>query len=204
MKNIAYIIFHKNEKSDTEFVSYLVPFDGSKDIIAFIKPRARKIPNKIYFQANFRLLNRTDFPNNDVKWPIISKKMYNTLLSCGNFPHKIYPIIMVDDTVPWEERTDKNGILREDIINTDYVAIQITEFTDVFDYENSKYTESGIFPGKVGIVEKLVLKIPENGLPPLFLLKEKSTSILVSKEAKEILEKEGIRGIEYDDLSQPF
>lgn len=191
-------------KSDSEFLAYLVPFQGADDIISFVKPGDRELPPNIYFQTNFKLLNKTDFPSNDTGWPIISKKMYKALLSSGNFPHKTFPVIMVDDTIPWEERTDKNGNIREDIINTDFLAIQITDFIEAFDYNKSIYEEHELVPGKVGFIEKLVLIDLETELPPLFLVKELSTTLFISRGAKEHLDRNGIKGIEYDDLSHPF
>lgn len=196
--------YSKSEKTDSEFIANIVPFEGIRKIISFKTPGKMDLPQQIYFQANFKLLHKSDYPTNNVDWPIMSKRMYNILLSCGDFPHKTYPVIMVDDTIPWEERTDKNGNIREDIINTDYVAIQITEYTDIFDYDNSLYTRDILFPDEIGVITKLVLKSQKNSLPPLMIMKEKSSTLLMSHQAKTILVNQGITGIDFIDQSKPL
>lgn len=200
--DVAYRLWWNFDKErDDKYDASLIPFDGSNDILTLTGNRIINLPEKIYFEANIRTLKETDFPLNNVNWPIISKKMYNTILSCGNFPHKTIPLIMIDDTVPKEERLNIKGLIRSEIINEDFMAIQITGYTDFFDYKKSVYEEDDLFPGEVGVIRKLAIKIPPSGLPPLFIIKECGSKIFISSEAKEAFEKAGIKNVVFENLS---
>jgi hypothetical protein len=55
------------------------------------------LPNPVVFNADFAQLTRTDYPENDVNWPVMSRRMYYVLCSVGDFPHQVIPIAMLDD-----------------------------------------------------------------------------------------------------------
>jgi hypothetical protein len=78
----------------------LITFEGWENIAGWISTRSIQVPEKIYLEANFATLRQTDFPVNNVSWPIMSHRMVDTLLSIGSFAHRLEPVIMLDDTVP--------------------------------------------------------------------------------------------------------
>lgn len=57
--------------------------------IAFLKPEPIvNIPDRIVFNTSYKILTEIDFIPNNAGWPIVSKKMLNTLLS------KLYPVVL--------------------------------------------------------------------------------------------------------------
>jgi hypothetical protein len=56
-------------------------------------------PNPIEFGAIGSLLSKTDYPYTDIGWLIMSKRMLETLLSVGYFPHRTYPVLMIDQVI---------------------------------------------------------------------------------------------------------
>ena len=134
--------------------------------------------------------------------PIMSKRMLSVLESVKDFPHQTIPV-KIEDTVLV---TDTDGELQPSgKINTNYVAVQLLEQLDIFDRKKSIYEPSFINPNDVGDIDKLVLKVPPQGLPPIFRIKDNRTYIYVSPEAKTALEEASVTGIKFVriDLSKP-
>ena len=127
-------------------------------------------------------LSWLDYPRPDPLYPIVSKKMVDTLLSVGNFNHEIKLLTIYD----WksEETTDN------------FVFLHLLEWKDIIDRENSVYY-------KRGGVRKVALKEPRGGYPPLFLVKDDELNWFVSEEAKEALEKADIKGVHFVPLIYP-
>ncbi len=160
-----------------------------------IIPDGIKKPDKVYFMANFATLEVTDYPANDLRWPIMSRKMLDTLLSVGEFAHKLIPVVMLDDTC-MDAGDIIEGELKPNVpINTDYYAVEIPEFTDTIDLPRSEYIPRKRFPNKIGNVIKLAYKDME--LPPFFVMRELLAHHFISTSAYEALQKNGIEGIEY-------
>ena len=135
-----------------------------------------------------------DYLYTEPKLPVMSKRMLSVLESIGDFPHQIIPVI-IEDT---QSMAGADGQFRRTgKVNTDYTAVQLLEQLDIFDREKSLYEPNFLNPNKVGRVEKLVLKVPEEGLPPIFRIKDKPTYLYVSPEAKIALEEAGITGIRF-------
>jgi len=153
------------------------------------------------FEANFRTLGVIDYPYNDVSWPIMSKKMLDTLLAVGTFPHRVIPVIMIDDTVMTPDRYDEAGNPKPGVGTDRFVAIQLLEELDVFDWEQSVYERHERFPEYVTFVEKLALKTRPGGFPPLFYIAHYPARLFVSAEARLALEKAGIQGLEFVSLA---
>jgi hypothetical protein len=157
-------------------------------------------PNPIEFGTTACLLSKTDYPYNDIGWPIMSKRMLNTLLSVGTFPHRTYPVVMIDQTINLFDKELKVKGTK----NYDYVLVQPSEYLDAFDFENSifkwkEYHPSVVtdVPSFVSDVEWLALKETDSDFPPLFTLEESSLDILVSAKARAALEAANIQGIRF-------
>jgi len=53
--------------------------------IAFLKPEAiANLPNRIVFNTSHKILSKMELIHNNAGWPIVSKKMLNTLLKVSN------------------------------------------------------------------------------------------------------------------------
>jgi hypothetical protein len=70
-----------------------------------------------------------------------------------------------------------------------------------FDWEKSLYQPHPRMNNRVTSISKLVLTEPKNDLPPIFRLSAYSTALFVSAEARKLLEKEGIKGIKFQDIN---
>jgi hypothetical protein len=168
---------------------------------SFWKPNSLQLPERIEFESvgNFLMIHDlmrtrvTDFPYNRQGWPIMSKRMLETLLSVREFPHQVIPIVMLDAFTPAEFEE-----------NHDYVAVQLLEHQDVFDWEKSIYELDPEVPNciKSTSLEKIVLRTPPEGFPPLFRIGTASLrpDLYVSPEGKAALESAGIRGVNFVPL----
>lgn len=95
--------------------------------------------------------------------------------------------------------------------NTDFVAVQLPEYTDVFDYEKSvykkstyavpEYDENGQEKWFVSDIKEYVFRISERGLPPIFRIKEDhGNRLFISHEARLALKEAKITGVRYISL----
>jgi hypothetical protein len=142
-------------------------------------------------------LSDTDYPYNDVNWPIMSKRMLNTLLSVKEFPHQTWdvPFVGFPDNAPeLMLREGLRGGVRHD---NEFVAVQLLAHEDIFDWENSTYKTYTAMPDRIMSIRKLVLKVPEEGLPPIFRLKVSPVQLYVSPEGRAALEAANIKGIRF-------
>ena len=190
------------DKSDVEYDGFFTPFDYYKETSYLMDINDYELPDNIYVDAFFDLLAQINYPMTDLFWPIMDKKMYEVLLSCGNFNHNPIPIIMVDSSIAPKNRFDKNEKLHSSVRNDNYVALHLKSYAELFDYDKSDYDPHELFPEDVGFINNLVLKEDSEELPPIFRLKECMARIFVSHYAKEALTKAGIKGLSFKSLSE--
>jgi hypothetical protein len=155
-----------------------------------------QMPKEIIFIAERKYLSMTDFPNLEDAhgWPVMSKKMAEVLLSVSDFPHQIIPVTFIDHS--------------DEFIENDYVILHLTELSDFLDPDKSIYTREQAMddPSRTMIsdIEKLVLKEPVNGFPPMFRVKWTEVNLFVSAEAKTALEASGIQGLSFSTIRQMY
>jgi hypothetical protein len=158
-------------------------------------------PDPIIFIGCLDIVRCIDYPYTNNRWPVMSKRMYEALLSVGDFPHRILPIAAVDDSILNDaDRYDAQGGLRDDITSRDYVAVQLTEHADVFDWEKAVYQADPDMPERPGSVSQYAFRVPPGGLPPLFRIKNHSVRLFVSAEARAALKAAGVCGTQYISL----
>jgi hypothetical protein len=159
---------HYKEGERDQWDAYLIKFPGS-DKVRFWNAQPLNLPELIEFDAQTDVLGSIDYLVNALSWPIMSRRMLEVLLSVREFPHQVIPLVMHETPVISEEVGSEGGPhIRTGRVNHDYVAVQLLEHLDVFDWENSVYELDPDFPGEVdGFPEKLVLKEPESGFPRL-------------------------------------
>ena len=148
--------------------------------------------NEIRIEGLISDFEGIDYLHTEPRLPIISKRMLSVLENVRDFPHQVIPVVIEDIEMSSFGDLDRSGK-----VNTDYVAVQLLEQLDIFDRENSVYSLSSIIPNRVSHIEKLVLEVPESGLPPIFRIKDNRTYLYVSPEAKAALEEAGITGIRF-------
>ena len=178
---------------DLDSDAWLVKFPGYENIqLALL--REYNLPERIEFDAIFDVIQRSDFPINDVGWSIMSQKMLDILLSIGSFPHRVIPLVMVDCEVIG------SGGKRSEKENHRFIAVQLLEHLDVFDWENSVYEPDPTIKDLVDSIDKLVLKQPKDGFPPIFRLSVYPYVLFVSGKARMALEQAGIKGVDFEEI----
>ena len=178
-------------EEDAWLINYPNPPGASN--FAFTSPL--NLPNRIEFEAIGSMLAMTDYPYTYTGWPIMSKRMLNTLLSVGSFPHRAYPVVMLNVEATYNKTLKKYDAPRTE--NHNYLAVHLTEHLDAFDFENSVYERSTINPDVVMNIEWISLREPTAGYPPLFTVEPESTELFVSSEARVALEAANIQGIDF-------
>jgi hypothetical protein len=159
------------------------------------------IPESIVFKGALSLTRHIDYPDPNNGWPVMSRRMYETLTAVGQFPHRVIPVGIVDSDAWHPQRClDAFGRGRTDLVSSDYLTVQLTEFADVFDWERSTYTPDPDLAGWVQSVKEYVFKIPPDGLPPLFRIACNRTRLFISAEARAALKAAGIVGPRYISL----
>lgn len=191
----------KNPLVDADHDAYCLPFDG-KDLIGahMMGIRDFQVPGRLYLLADFLSIPVYDFIDIDLTFHVISVKMLKVLNNSGNFKYSVVPVTMIDDSF-LDDPFDKNGELKGNVpVNNGYVALQLKEYLEVFDYEKSTYQPDLVFPEEVGRIVDMVLKSPQLGFPPLFKIKEALPFLFVSEAAKEQLEKNKIAGCCFEEV----
>ncbi len=154
--------------------------------------RNAQIPEWMEFIGEIGKTDAIDYPyiENADFWPIMSKKMVEVLLSVGDFPHQILPITICDYSGK--------------PINYDYVILNLLSVSDFMDFDKSLYTlePTIVDPNKLMVrdIQKLVLKEPESGFPPIFRVKWSRVSLYVSAEARAALEAADIKGLNFSRI----
>jgi hypothetical protein len=163
---------------------HIEPYDGTEPLIwlGFL--------NRLY---------QTDYLYNDLRWPLISKRMLYVLRSVGEFPFKAVSTRIYDYGFQNQGRNNDEGqnTVPSGEFNEDYVGLQLLEHIEGIDYEQTEFRPSlhpDILPPQV---MNLVLKEPVGGFPPIFRLNRagQRSSLFVSPTAKEALDEAGIKGL---------
>jgi hypothetical protein len=180
--------------------AYIVEWPEYRDYdTKFRRPDDFEYPTHgVEFHGYESCLNNTDFPYNNVGWPIMSKRMLNALLKVKEFPHRTWDVPFVGFPNKTHEEILRQGLAENGIRHDDeFVAVQLLNQLDIFDWENSVYTMSEALPGTIRRIRKLVLKEVKEGYPPIFRIKTKSVPLYVSSEGRVALELANIKGIRF-------
>jgi hypothetical protein len=169
---------------------------------AFWEVEELNLPNPVIFDVIGDIFEVIDYPYLNVRWPIMSKRMLDTLLSVGNFHHRTYPLRMIDcEQIYDEERGTKAP---SGIVFDNFFAVHLLENLDVLDLEHSIYERSERNPDVVMKVKKTVFREPSTGFPPLFRAVHRETYLYVSAEARTALEAAGIRGVDFIQVENNY
>jgi len=205
MNSPAYLVeWNTFGGSSDGIVCRIVKFPGwdTNWVLAGVSPPFQP-SEPVRFDTNFALLDEApDYPNNTARWPVMSRRMLDVLLYVGAFAYHAIPVTLVQDTIPVDVRYDALGRPKPEYSKTNYVAVQLLNYADVFDEERSLVSRSRRDPDEILMIRKLALHIPREGLPPLFRLKAYEVHLFVSAEARAALDGAGIRGPEYVPLDE--
>jgi hypothetical protein len=200
MDAIAYQMYwNMKHIKGTVYDATLVPFEGKEYICGWKGTERHRIPAPVLFEANFKITRQSDYPCNDVNWPLMSPRMMEILRGIDCFLHRLVPVLLVDRTVPRSARYLPDGRLRPEVVDDRFAALQLTEHIDAVDWERSMFRRSPI-DATLCFFDKLVLVSPPKGLPPLFRLSSNEGMLLVSAAARRALETAGLRGVTFQDL----
>lgn len=193
---------------DEEYELEIHEFPGWEETNGFYEITPYDLPDPIVFYVDPEFLLYTDYPTNNVSWPVMSRRMYYLLLAVGDFPHRVIPVALINGTTftfEPERRFLADGSPNPEVTNfDDYVAIQLLEESDYFDFERSEYTRHPRDPEWIRSVERYMLNEPPEGFPPLFRLAAYSFVLFISAEAREALKEAGIRGTAYNALTDGY
>lgn len=187
------------EDTSREYDAYIVEWPEYREYSTkFMDPDDFDYPSHdVKFQGYESSLSDTDYPYCSVSWPIMSKRMLNTLLAVREFPHRTWdvPFVGFPDNAPERLLIQelRDGVRHDN----EFIAVQLLEELDIFDRENSTYKTYTAMPDEVMSIRKLVLKVPEEGLPPIFRLKVDPVLLYVSPEGRAALEADNIKGIRF-------
>jgi hypothetical protein len=197
MEALAHRLFWNTKHlGKTDEDATLVPFEGKEYICGWVGTRRPAVPEPVLFEANFKVTRQSDYPCNDVNWPLMSSRMIEVLRGVGDFPHRLIPVRFVDQRARGDKRYLPDGRLRPEVVDDRFAAVQLTEHIDVVDWDRSTFKPSRIDP-KSGYFIQLTLVEPTGGLPPLFRIPSDMSMLLVSAKARRALEEAGIIGIEF-------
>jgi len=200
---LAYELFWQTAHlGDADWDAELMRFNGWEKTAGLIPMRAFDLPKKIYFNANFDFVKDSDYPVNDVNWPLMSKRMLETLLAVTDFPHRAFPVAMVDSAARRGKRFDESGNPLPGMADERFSAIQLLAYTDAFDWDESEYQQHKYLPDRTSMVTKLVVKEPAGGMPALFRLGASPGGLFVSGAGRQALEERGIRGVVFRSPEQ--
>jgi hypothetical protein len=196
------------ENCDEEYELELEEFPGSEWIAGFVETTPYELPDPVIFWGNPEFLNYVDYPTSNVNWPIMTRRMHYTLMTVGDFPHRVIPVAMMDGTRFTYEPARRflaNGKPNPEITNlSDLVIIQLTETSNYFNFENSDYERHPRDVDWVRSVDKYVLNEPPDGFPPLFRLNIMSSELFISAKARVALLEAGIHGTAYHCLDDGY
>lgn len=199
--NSVYILdWELSHLGDDKFDAELVRFSGWENTFGLFEIQEYLcLPRNIFFEANFQTIQDIDFPWNNVRWTIMSKRMFNLLFPNGSSYCETISITMIDDRTFSKDRYNKNGIALPNVENHDFVAVKFTMYTDALDKEMSMLEidkESSLILN----IEYLVLKKTNKKFPTLFRLREYPALLLISSFGRTVLENANIKGICFHDL----
>lgn len=171
---------------------------GRKINSYFRKPKAISEFERIEMEGILDFIKGTDYLYTRPKLPIMSRRMLYIINSVGTFPHQVISVSIKDNESSIYDINKPSGKYNRH----EYVAVQVLEESDFFDYEKSDYTPSRYPDSRIiSHVREMVLREPKDGFPPLFRIPERPGVLYVSPQARAALEEANITGIHFIDLT---
>ncbi len=174
-------------QKDSTCVLHIVPWHRWGDV-RWAGTEPLLVPDPIVYRVGSRRVHvLTDYPDVSGVQPVISRRMLDTLLAVKPFGYRLYPV----------EIRCRGQVVPPPSLELTYWLVQLTEHFSGFDPERSDWEPSTIAPQRIGELYRLELKIPPEGLPPIFRIPQRPTTLFVSAEGREALIAAGIRGVDF-------
>jgi|GEM_PF-1137364 len=202
MKKVYELKLKYDHLVDMDYDAFVLPFKNIEDFRFNIGGIEKVTINQpLYLIGNLTVMpEKTDYPIIDIGISVMSNNMISILESQSQLNLNKIPVKTLDDTY-LGKRFDWRGNLKNDILNNDaYSILQILEYSESFDYENSVFRPLRSNPNMPGVIKKLVLKEPKDGFSSIFKIKEKSSKLFISAQAKEALEANDIKGCVFEEV----
>jgi len=174
-------------QKDSTCVLHMVPWHNWGDVRwAGVEPLP--VPDPIVYRVDSKRVHvLTDYPSTRGVKPIFTERMLNALFAVKPFGYRLYPV----------EIRCRGQALPPPSPALLYSLVQLTEHFDGFDADRSDWEPWGRNPSLIEELYRLELKIPPEGLPPIFRIPERPTTLFVSAEGREALLAAGIRGVDF-------
>lgn len=174
-------------QKDSTCVLHMVNWPGWASL-RWAETTPLSVPNPVVYRVGSRRVHSiTDYPSTFGLEAVFSKRMLDTLLAVKPFAHRLYPV----------EIQCRGQVVNPPSPELAYCLVQLTEHFGGFDAEMSDWEPTRHYPEKIEEVYRLELKIPREGLPPIFRLPQQPTTLFVSAEGRQALLAAGIRGVEF-------
>jgi len=202
MSKLYILNWDYNYIRDKERDAYHLPFENSdKASTIFSNPKYKsKLPDKIYFKANFNVIKDIDYPLTDINTPIVSHRMLQIIERIGEVKMIKTPVIMVDDTsekiLPIGDKETRDDI---DFIDTFYAITLLERQEGYFNSQLSEFDLNELNPLIPGYIKKLVLRVDDK-LPPIFRIKEIPSKLFITSLVKKSLEKSEVKGCTFETV----
>ena len=175
------------DQKDSTCVLHMVPWSKWGDV-RWAGTEPLTVPNPITYRVGSKKVHAlTDFPDTRGVKPVLSKRMLDVLIEVRPFGYRLYPV----------EIRCRGQVVEAPSPALTYWLVQLTEHFDGFDPDRSDWEPSKINPERIGELYRLELKIPAEGLPSIFRIPQRPTTLFTSAEGREALLAAGVRGLAF-------
>lgn len=174
-------------QKDSTCVLHMVPWHKWGDV-RWAGTDPLPVPDPIVYRVGSKKVHTlTEYPATSGVKPILSRRLLDTLLAVKPFGYRLYPV----------EIRCRGQVVPPPSPELTYGLVQLTDHFDGFDPERSDWEPWGPNPAMTEELYRLELKIPPEGLPPIFRIPQQPTTLFVSTEGREALLAAGIRGVDF-------
>ena len=190
---------------DLPFDCAVIPFEGLQDFEFHMGDNNKYNVNRtILLQGDFDVIpNNSDFLVVDIRVRLMSRKMIAILEEDKRVSLNKVDTVILDGSYLDPLFDDKGNLVDNIRTNKDYQFVQVLNFSDVFDRENSIFSYMRSNPEKINAIKKLVLKEPSDGFPAIFRIEEKPNKLFVNEATKQKFEENNIKGYRLWDIYEP-
>jgi hypothetical protein len=178
------------------------PYKGDNMLLSGLSNKANSypLPDIVYFYANFNLLEINQFVLTELGVRILRNDMLELIMGKEEINYVLVPAIMIDQNFK-NKAFDKNQIFNSNVPHhTNYSCLGMYDAFEAFDYENSEFIVKEYGDVKIVRASKLVLKSQNGYFPRIFQIREDGTIDFIRGDVKELLEKSGFGGFEFEEV----
>jgi hypothetical protein len=190
-------------------------FPGGAELQNIYRKSPLELPNPVFFYmySTLRYIKELDRLSTHLVPAIFSQRAIDALLSIRDFSYRTYPVAVLEEgAVKFQKKpdgykapepyVDPDLFIKKSIRNDLFIFQPLEVLENVFDWENSNYKQNSydVERGSPGYIREFVFKEPSGGFPPIFRIKESSTTFFISAEAREALRVARAKGFSFLSL----